>query len=163
MKTLATAIAFAAISTAALAQSPPSNSMSPPTAASPNSTATRSAPATLPKDFTVSNYYKQSVYDRQDNSIGKVDDVLIDKEGKITSLIIGVGGFLGMGEKDVAVKFEEVKLTSKNDKWYLVMNANKDALKAAPGLKYDRNTTVWIPDTNSNAASNTPSNAPSRN
>jgi sporulation protein YlmC with PRC-barrel domain len=139
--------------------------MSPSTAAAPHSatTTTQSAPATLPKDFTVTNYYKQSVYDRDDNSIGKVDDVLIDKEGKITSLIIGVGGFLGMGEKDVAVKFEEVKLTSKNDKWYLVMDANKDALKAAPGLKYDRNTTAWIPDTNTNAASNTPANAPRRN
>ena len=163
MKTLATAVALAVISSAALAQSPSPNSMSRPTTASTES-AKPATPAVLPKDFTVTNYYRQSVYDREDNSIGKVDDVLIDKDGKITSLIIGVGGFLGMGNKDVAVKFEEVKLMNKNDKWYLVMDANKDTLNSAPGLKYDRNTTAWIPDTgNTSAASNTPANAPRRN
>jgi sporulation protein YlmC with PRC-barrel domain len=160
MKTVTMVIALALMSSAAFAQSPSTSTA--PTAPRPTaSTTAPSAPLVLPKDFTVSNYYKQTVYDRADNSIGKVDDVLIDKDGKITSLILGVGGFLGMGEKDVAVKFEDVKLTSKNNKWYLTMDANKDTLKAAPGLKYDRNTTAWIPDTNTNAADNS-STAPRR-
>jgi sporulation protein YlmC with PRC-barrel domain len=47
----------------------------------------------------VSNFYRQSVYDPSDNKIGDIDDVLIDKEGRVTAMIIGVGGFLGMGEK----------------------------------------------------------------
>jgi sporulation protein YlmC with PRC-barrel domain len=41
---------------------------------------------------TVTNFYKQNVYDPSDNKIGEVDDVLIDKEGRVTALIIGVGG-----------------------------------------------------------------------
>jgi len=44
---------------------------------------------------TVTNFYKQNVYDPSDNKIGDVDDVLIDKEGHVTAMIIGVGGFLG--------------------------------------------------------------------
>ena len=49
--------------------------------------------------------------------IGGVDDILIDKEGRVTAVIIGVGGFLGMGEKDVAVPFSSVRASEKNNKW----------------------------------------------
>jgi sporulation protein YlmC with PRC-barrel domain len=94
---------------------------------------------------TVTNWYKQDVYDQSDSTIGKVDDVLVSQSGQIDALIIGVGGFLGAGEKDVAVPFNAVKWTSKNNKNYLTMNATKDALKSAPGLKYDRDKTAWIP------------------
>ena len=115
------------------------------------------APGTSPAEqFTVTNYYKQDVYDKADNKIGTVDDVLIDKQGRITALIIGVGGFLGVGQKDVSEQFNKVQMTKKNDKWYLVMDASKDALQNAPGLRYDRNTTTWEPDTGNN--SNRPAN-----
>jgi len=83
---------------------------------------------------TVTHWYKQSVYDPSDSKIGEIEDVLLDKEGKAEALIVGVGGFLGMGEKHVAVPFNAVKTTTKNDnKWYLVMNSTKDALKNASG------------------------------
>lgn len=97
--------------------------------------------------FTVTDWYKQSVYDPKDSKIGEIMDVLVDKSGKITSLIIGVGGFLGAGEKDVSVPFDAVHVTNKNNnKWYLVMNATKDELKSAPGFQYDKASTTWIPD-----------------
>ena len=116
------------------------------------------APGGSPADkFTVTNYYKQDVYDKADNKIGTIDDVLIDKDGRITALIIGVGGFLGVGQKDVSEQFNKVQMTKKNDKWYLVMDANKDALQSAPGLRYDRNATTWVPDTGNNS-SNRPAN-----
>ena len=73
----------------------------------------------MPAGTTVTNFYKQNVYDPSDNKIGDVDDVLIDKEGRVTAMIIGVGGFLGMGEKDVAVSFSSVRASEKNNKWYL--------------------------------------------
>src|SRR4029453_16653983 len=103
----------------------------------------------VPSDSaTVTHWYKQSVYDPSDNKIGEIMDVLVDKSGKVTALIVGVGGFLGMGEKDVAVPFDAVKATTKdNNKWYLVMNSNKDALKSAKGFKYDRNAMTWTPET----------------
>ena len=88
---------------------------------------------------TITHWYKQNVYDPQDNKIGEIMDVLVDQSGKVTALIVGVGGFLGAGEKDVAVPFNAVQVTNKNNnKWYLVMNSTKDPLKNAKGLKYDR-------------------------
>jgi sporulation protein YlmC with PRC-barrel domain len=97
--------------------------------------------------FTVTNWYKQSVYDPKDAKIGEIMDVLVDKSGKVTSLIVGVGGFLGASEKDVSVPFDAVHTTIKNNnKWYLVMNATKDELKSAPGFTYDKDSTTWVPD-----------------
>jgi hypothetical protein len=102
---------------------------------------------TLPADAsTVTNYYKQNVYDPSDNKIGEVTDLLVQKDGKIPAVMIAVGGFLGMGEKDVAVAFDALQPTTKNDKVHLVMNTTKDALKSASGFKYDRNTGKWIPE-----------------
>jgi hypothetical protein len=95
----------------------------------------------------ITHWYKQSVYDPNDSKIGEIMDVLVDREGKATALIVGVGGFLGMGEKDVAVPFNAVQVTNKNtNKWHLVMNSTKDALKNAKGFKYDRNAMTWIPE-----------------
>jgi sporulation protein YlmC with PRC-barrel domain len=95
---------------------------------------------------TVSNWYKQDVYDPSNSKIGKIDDVLVSDSGQVSALIVGVGGFLGVGEKDVAVPFSAVKWTAKDNKNYLTMAATKDELKSAPGLKYDSNKTAWVPD-----------------
>ncbi len=102
---------------------------------------------TLPNEaLTVTDWYKQNVYDPNENKIGDVKDVLVDKSGKIVTLIVGVGGFLGAGEKDVAVPFEAVHPTMKDKKWWLVMNTTKDNLKSSTGFKYDSNTTTWVPN-----------------
>ena len=98
------------------------------------------------QSVTVTDWYKQSVYDPSNSKIGEVMDVLLSPDGKVNALIIGVGGFLGMGEKDVAVPFNAVAHTTKDGKVYLTLNTTKDALKSAPGLRYDRNTTGWVPD-----------------
>jgi sporulation protein YlmC with PRC-barrel domain len=100
-----------------------------------------------PNSATVTDWYKQSVYDPSDNKIGEIMDVLVAPDGKATALIVGVGGFLGAGEKDVAVPFSAVKHTMKNQKIYLTMDTTKDALKSAPGFKYDREKTTWVPET----------------
>ena len=69
----------------------------------------------------------------------------MDKDGKIGAAIVGVGGFLGAGEKNVAVPFNSLKLTDKNGKRYLVMNTTKEALKSAPGYTFDRTAYQWVP------------------
>jgi sporulation protein YlmC with PRC-barrel domain len=93
----------------------------------------------------ISDYYNQSVYDPQDNKIGDIKDLLVDKDGKIGAAIVGVGGFLGAGEKNVAVPFNSLKLTDKNGKRYLVMNTTKEALEKAPGYTFDRTAYQWVP------------------
>ncbi len=101
----------------------------------------------IPADsVTVTHWYKQAVYDPNNSKIGDIDDVLVTKGGQITSLIIGVGGFLGMGEKDVAVPHSAVQTTTKDGKPYLVMHATKDELKNAHGFKYDKDKMSWVAD-----------------
>jgi len=94
---------------------------------------------------TVTNYYKQNVYDPSDAKIGEISDVLVGKDGRVEAFIISVGGFLGMGEKDVAVPFAAVRASERNGTWYLTMNATKDSLKEAHGYKYDKAKATWVP------------------
>ena len=91
------------------------------------------------------NYYNQSVYDRQDNDIGDLNDIVLDKEGKVSAVIIGVGGFLGAGEKNVAVPFSALKVTEKEGKTYLVVDTTKEALEKAPAFTFDRAKRQWVP------------------
>jgi sporulation protein YlmC with PRC-barrel domain len=103
---------------------------------------------TVPADaLSISTYYNEDVYDTQNNKIGDVNDILIDKEGRVTTAIIGVGGFLGVGEKDVAVPFNSLKVSEKAGDRYLVTNATKEALEKAPGYVYDQGKGVWVPAT----------------
>jgi sporulation protein YlmC with PRC-barrel domain len=94
--------------------------------------------------FTMTNYYKQNVYDKADQRIGQIADVLITEDGKITAFVIGAGGFLGMGKHDVLVPFSAVSTTKKDGKTHLVMDTSKDALKSAPGFRYDRTARAWV-------------------
>ena len=98
-----------------------------------------------PAGKTVTKYYKQSVYDPAKDKIGTVDDVILNDSGQATGLIIGVGGFLGAGEKDVAVAFNAVHAEMKDGDWYLTLDTTKDALKSAPGLSFDKEKTAWVP------------------
>ena len=52
-----------------------------------------------------------NVYDQQNEKIGDIKELMTDKDGKIEQVAIGVGGFLGMGEHDVAVKWTELKFS----------------------------------------------------
>ena len=99
---------------------------------------------TLPQNaLLVSNIHEQNIYHPQENKIGEVKDLMLDRNGKITAAILSVGGFLGVGEKDVAVAFDEIKATERNDKWWLTMNATKDELKNATGFRLDKNRGLW--------------------
>jgi PRC-barrel domain len=60
----------------------------------------------------------------------------VDNNGNVTTAIVGVGGFLGVGKKDVAVPFKDLKVASRDGKDWLVLNQSKEDLKAAPA--YDK-------------------------
>ena len=136
---LATAFTLFA-STATFAAEPGTTS-----AMSPSSTS--AVMTTMPADaVTVTNWYKQNVYDSSNNKIGEIVDVLVNKSGQVTTVILSVGGFLGMDTKDVAAPFQAIHATMKDNKWWLVMDTTKDALKTAPGYKYDTSSTMWVSD-----------------
>jgi sporulation protein YlmC with PRC-barrel domain len=67
-----------------------------------------------------------SVYDPTDQKIGTVDELVLNADGKVADVVIGVGGFLGAGEKRVAVPMAELK-RGKNE--HFVLAATKDSLK----------------------------------
>jgi sporulation protein YlmC with PRC-barrel domain len=111
-------------------------------AANPSEQTMNSLPSGV---LPISDYYNQSVYDTKDNKIGDINDLLVEKDGKISAAIIGVGGFLGAGEKNVAIPFTALKLTEKNGKRYLLMDTTKEALNKAPGYTFDRTAKQWVP------------------
>jgi sporulation protein YlmC with PRC-barrel domain len=138
---LATGSAFAADTAAT-----PGMTMTPPEQMAP--ARATDMMANLPGGaLPISDYYNQTVYDNRDNKIGDVNDLLLDKDGKINAVIIGVGGFLGVGEKNVAVPFSSLKVAEKDGSRYLVLEATKEALQGAPGYVYDSSKKVWMPAT----------------
>ncbi len=143
---LATGSAYAAQDTAQPSGAQPN--MAQPNAAQSNPAASGALIGNLPNEaLPISDYYNQSVYDNRDNKIGDVNDILLNKGGKVEAVIIGVGGFLGVGEKNVAVPFSSIKVAEKNGSRYLVLETTKEALQTAPGYTYDRSKKVWIPAT----------------
>jgi sporulation protein YlmC with PRC-barrel domain len=93
--------------------------------------------STMPADVTtVTNFFKQSVYDPSNNKIGHILDFIVEKDGRITVAMVGVGGFLGIDEKTVVVPFDALTVSQENNQ-RLTLNTTKDALKSAPGFTYD--------------------------
>jgi sporulation protein YlmC with PRC-barrel domain len=60
-------------------------------------------------DWRTSKVVGLSVYNSKDENIGSISDLLMDKSGNIKAAVIGVGGFLGMGEHLVAIPFDKIK------------------------------------------------------
>lgn len=52
------------------------------------------------------------IYGANNEDIGEIDDILIDRQGQVVAVIVGVGGFLGIGEKDVAIPFQSLDIVN---------------------------------------------------
>lgn len=108
MKSIAAGLAGTALlATVAFAQNPAAtNDKSPPAA-----TAT-TAPTTAAGEWRASKMAGLKVYNDANESIGSINDLLMDKTGTVKIAVIGVGGFLGMGEHLVAVPYEKLKFAN---------------------------------------------------
>jgi|SRR5579863_770785 len=80
------------------------------------------------------------VYNNANQNIGTIKDVAYNGTS-VNGYILGVGGFLGMGDHYVAVRPSAIKLSydAKDKKWHATMDTNADQLKAAPEFKYPSN------------------------
>jgi len=96
---LAGAALFAAIALAqtSTGHSSPSNSM---------------PASSLEGDWRASKIVGLSVYNDTDEKLGSINDLLVDKSGNIKAVVLGVGGFLGVGEHLVAISFDKIKFVS---------------------------------------------------
>ncbi|PWK64950.1 PRC-barrel domain-containing protein [Aminobacter sp. AP02] len=85
--------------------------------------------------FLAANVIGEKVYNgtaEDAENIGNVKDIVMTADGKADQLVIGVGGFLGIGEKNVAVGFDKFDWAEKNGDRWLVMATTKEQLQALP-------------------------------
>lgn len=90
------------------------------------------------------------VYNNQNEKIGEIDELIMTSNGQISGAVIGVGGFLGMGERNVMVPLNQLRFSNEGTsttgsardgdrRWYperAIMNTNKDQLTGMPEFKY---------------------------
>jgi len=101
----------ALLASAAFAQTPSAPSDSTKMAPAASSTGSTES-SSFQGNWRASKVVGLSVYNDKNESVGSINDLLTDKNGKIVAVVIGVGGFLGVGEHLVAVPFEKVKFVS---------------------------------------------------
>ncbi len=82
--------------------------------------------------WLVGNLWHKSVYNAAGQSIGDLNDILIDKDGKIAAIVVGVGGFLGLGEKNVAVDFDQLKQHGNVSGDRITLGMSEQDLRNAP-------------------------------
>lgn len=128
MKTPALAAVLLVSAAAAWAQSPPA----PP--AGNASASTLPDPASFVGSARASKLIGSSVY-RGDATVGKIEDVLVNmRDGKLSAVILAVGGVLGVGDKRVAVSPQDIKVGAEAR---FTTNLTKDELSAAPTFQYE--------------------------
>ena len=116
-------------------QTPPASQM-PNTAPLPSERAVERTVST--GDFNVSGDMSASaligakVHNAAQETIGKIDDFYLDKDGALKTVVISVGGFLGVGSKEVAVKWSDITFGRDGKSVMLTTTLTKEALNAMP-------------------------------
>lgn len=106
-----------------------------PDAAAPGSSAASSVTIDASKAMLVTRIVGSSVFTAADENVGDVNDLIFDDTGTIQAAIIGVGGFLGMGEKDVAVPLNQITaVRDENNAVKLTITASREDLDKAPAF-----------------------------
>lgn len=78
------------------------------------------------------------------DDIGEINEVILSRQGEVKAVVVGVGGFLGIGEKNLAVPMKQIKFVKNGDDaddYFLVINASKQMLTDAPAYAAAENTT----------------------
>ncbi len=156
---LASAIALMTIGGAAVAQTPPSTTPAPadrPAAAPAGAELVDGAYYTTSEknDFLASQLIGSRIYatttevdtskeidkvTKDWSDIGEVNNILLNRDGSVKAVILGVGGFLGIGEKDVAVRMSELRFIKKAGNaaadYFIVVRGDKNTLTKAPAYK----------------------------
>jgi sporulation protein YlmC with PRC-barrel domain len=87
------------------------------------------------KAVLATSFIGSSVYTSANENIGDINDIIFDDKGSIQAVIIGVGGFLGMGEKDVALPLNKITVTrDETNAIKLTVQASREELEKAPAF-----------------------------
>ena len=115
-----------------------------PNVAATTSTGTTSTGTTSTGDFNAAGEMSShaligaTVRNEKREAVGKVEDVYVDNSGAIKTVVVSVGGFLGVGAKDVAVKWSDLKFLRDDKSIVVTTSWTKDSLKAMPDYKHER-------------------------
>ncbi|MFZ9500580.1 MAG: PRC-barrel domain-containing protein [Beijerinckiaceae bacterium] len=109
------------------------------------------------EEYRVSRIIGTTVRNNQNENVGEVEDLIMEKSGDVKAAIISVGGFLGIGERWVAVNFESLTLQPDGSNWRVMLNATRDQMKSAPEFKYEN---TWAQNRGPSTTATTPSRAP---
>ena len=133
----------------ALAQSNPPSANPPANRADTVTT----APKTAGNMWRASKLKGLDVYNDKNEKLGDINEILLDKSGKVDGVVIGVGGFLGMGEHDIAVsmdklKFKEeaVRMSATTTSTTTRESTTGAATTTAPARTTTANANDWTPD-----------------
>ena len=116
----------------AYAQTAPTQPTSPAPAAAPADRTVSTGDFNAKGDMASSALIGTKVRNANKESIGKIDDIYLDKDAKVTDVVISVGGFLGVGSKDVAVKWSDITIGQEDNSVVLTTSLTKEALMALP-------------------------------
>ncbi|MEX1198543.1 MAG: PRC-barrel domain-containing protein [Pseudohongiellaceae bacterium] len=72
-----------------------------------------------------------------DDDVGSVEDLILNEDGQIVAIVVGVGGFLGMGQKDVAIGWDDITKSGEADELELRIDSTRDELRDAPEFESD--------------------------
>ena len=108
-----------------------------PTAAAPDSTGAagelRFVNTQQAEEMLASTLLGTPVYNGENQSLGEINDVLLDADGQLKTVVIGVGGFLGIAERDVAVPWEALGVSrDENQDLMLRLDVSREQLENAP-------------------------------
>jgi sporulation protein YlmC with PRC-barrel domain len=133
-KLMITTASLALLTSAAIAQTPDQQQSAPPAATTAKGQVITEQ---KPDQLLASKLKGTDVIGSNNEKIGDVNDMLFDKDGKILAYVVGVGGFLGIGAKDVALSPASFQIVPANDKesMKLKLAMTKDELKTAADFK----------------------------
>jgi len=84
-----------------------------------------------------SNLIDLEVYNQANENIGEIEDIMFDANKTVRAIVIGVGGFLGIGERHVAVEPSAVQVVRDADgNWRAMVNVTREQLRSAPEFRY---------------------------
>jgi hypothetical protein len=108
----------------------------PPSAQPPSTVEQRGGAAEFTGQMSADDLMDENILNAANESIGEIEDVLIDDKGKVAAVVVEAGGFLGIGEKNVAVAFDQLKFAQDSDGDLVVTTAmTKEGLEAAPAYQ----------------------------
>jgi hypothetical protein len=106
-----------------------------PQAAAGSSSPLRFVDAQQPGETLASSLMGTQVYNAENQSLGEINDVLLAADGRLKAVVVGVGGFLGIGERDVAVPWETLKVSQDEEQdLVLRLEVGREQLEQAPAF-----------------------------